>query len=708
MAHVFKPTYTKPVPAEAEIVTKKGERFARIKKDGKTVLAPLSEDGTKIVLESRIYHVRYKAQDGTWKRAKGYSDKDATQALGVRLERGVARGIENLDDPYEDHNRRSLAEHLAEFKAHLEAQNNSPEHVHKVVACCSLVFQGCGFKTIPDISASGVEEWLAAARKKSRVTTPEIPMAGTAGSYRDIGAAFGVSAKAVEKWKADGAPIQRNQENDLAAIAAWRRGRQTGRGGVSVQTSNHYLRSLKRFTRWLVKRERIGSDPLADLAALNTRVDRRHDRRALDPADFHALLNAAKRGPVVEGIDGPDRAMLYLLAGWTGFRRKELASLTRRSFQLEGNPPIVTVNAAYARNKRRDSIPLHPVVVAWFREWLESKPGLGADEPLFPLRNPGGSSWRKTGKMMKTDLKAAGLPYKDEAGLYADFHSNRHTFISSLGRAGVSTTMAQKLARHSTPTLTANVYTHLGLGDKADAIASLPAPEFTATFAVPNPFCPSANDDGTCDISGFPGYRVDAEGAVLSEWEGKKGGQSHRTGNWRRLNPGVDKLGYHRVVLYRDGKPFTRYVHRLVLEAFVGPCSDGKQCRHLDSDPRNNRLDNLCWGTPAENQADRFTAGTDGRSLLLKRVVRHAISTGLLSDKDLGTRNVDIRLQNSADNDTQTGTTMDGTPRTAFPEGSPEVVKISGFATSMDCCTQYARRDSNPQPSVPKTDALSN
>ncbi|MGO8748272.1 MAG: tyrosine-type recombinase/integrase [Thermoguttaceae bacterium] len=171
------------------------------------------------------------------------------------------------------------------------------------------------------------------------------------------------------------------------------------------------------------------------------------------------------------------------MVGWTGFRRKELASLTRRSFDLDGTPPNVKVMARYSKNKRTDSIPLHPVVVEWFREWLESKPGLGFDEPLFPLRSPGGS-WRKTHKMMATDLKAAGLPYKDEAGLFADFHSNRHTFISNLGRAGVHITMAQKLARHSTPSLTANVYTHLGLEDKADAIASLPAPEMPAAFSM--------------------------------------------------------------------------------------------------------------------------------------------------------------------------------------------------------------------------------
>jgi hypothetical protein len=42
--------------------------------------------------------------------------------------------------------------------------------------------------------------------------------------------------------------------------------------------------------------------------------------------------------------------------------------------------------------------------------------------------------------------------------------------------------MAQKLARHSTPALTANVYTHLGLNEKADAICALPPPE------IPTPF----------------------------------------------------------------------------------------------------------------------------------------------------------------------------------------------------------------------------
>ena len=77
--------------------------------------------------------------------------------------------------------------------------------------------------------------------------------------------------------------------------------------------------------------------------------------------------------------------------------------------------------------------------------------------------------------MMRLDLERAGLPYIDEDGLFADFHGHRVSFITALGKAEVPLVMAQKLARHSDPKLTANVYTHLGVYDKAAAIERLPS-----------------------------------------------------------------------------------------------------------------------------------------------------------------------------------------------------------------------------------------
>ncbi len=68
------------------------------------------------------------------------------------------------------------------------------------------------------------------------------------------------------------------------------------------------------------------------------------------------------------------------------------------------------------------------------------------------------------------------LCYRNHAGLYADFHSCRHLFITSLERAGVSPKMAQTLARHSDIRLTLGVYTHVELQDQTAAIKSLGGP----------------------------------------------------------------------------------------------------------------------------------------------------------------------------------------------------------------------------------------
>lgn len=66
------------------------------------------------------------------------------------------------------------------------------------------------------------------------------------------------------------------------------------------------------------------------------------------------------------------------------------------------------------------------------------------------------------------------LAYRDHAGLVADFHSLRHTFISNLARAGVHPKLAQSLARHSDINLTMSRYTHTTRGEQSEALAALP------------------------------------------------------------------------------------------------------------------------------------------------------------------------------------------------------------------------------------------
>lgn len=59
-----------------------------------------------------------------------------------------------------------------------------------------------------------------------------------------------------------------------------------------------------------------------------------------------------------------------------------------------------------------------------------------------------------------------------------------------------------------------------------------------------------------------------------------------------------------------DGRSRTSKVHRLVLDAFVGPKPPGTECCHGPGGRYDNRLENLRWGTPIENTADKADHGT--------------------------------------------------------------------------------------------------
>jgi len=107
------------------------------------------------------------------------------------------------------------------------------------------------------------------------------------------------------------------------------------------------------------------------------------------------------------------------------------------------------------------------------------------------------------------------------------------------------------------------------------------------------------------------------------------------------LKPGTDKAGYSTIAIVKEGKPKSVFVHRMVIETFVGPCPEGKECNHKDGVKSNNFDSNLEWVTESENQfhayknklklpmkgeQNRMAKLKDGEVWLIKKLLSNNIS----------------------------------------------------------------------------------
>lgn len=97
-------------------------------------------------------------------------------------------------------------------------------------------------------------------------------------------------------------------------------------------------------------------------------------------------------------------------------------------------------------------------------------------------------------------------------------------------------------------------------------------------------------------ISGIDGAFICADGTILRDGLEKR--------------PSISAVGYKVVTFSVKNKTQTKYLHRLLLEAFVGPCPPAHEALHINGDRLDNRLENLRWGTRKENVADAIRHGT--------------------------------------------------------------------------------------------------
>jgi integrase len=357
-----------------------------------------------------VYSIQYVDHDGRRRTVKGFTDKGLTQELASKLESEARLRKTGLVDPEQE---RFLDQKLSPLELHLAAYerslaDNNARYVQGVMNRIRSIATGCEFTRLADIQPEPVQAYL--------------------------------------------------------------RGLREAENGIGHRTYNHYLQSIDGFLNWCVTTQRLLRNPLLGTERLNCEVDVRRQRRALTAAEVAKLIQAARKSTdKVQRYTGEQRARIYELAYMTGLRRGELGSLTPRSFDLAAKTPTLTVEAAFSKHRKKDTLPLHPELAAKVREWIA---GLGPKDNLFPRLER-----RKTWVMVQHDLENAGIPYETADGV-ADFHAaGRHSHITELFRSGASLPEAKELARHSDIKTTMR-YTHIGLDDQAKAVAKLPAPKF--------------------------------------------------------------------------------------------------------------------------------------------------------------------------------------------------------------------------------------
>jgi integrase/recombinase XerC len=213
-----------------------------------------------------------------------------------------------------------------------------------------------------------------------------------------------------------------------ATFTAWR-------GGLtcSAKTKHEYQTSLKAFLNWLVRGSRLLVNPLAKVDAVKRQGKQVRLSRAFTAGEFTALL----------GIAPLYRRIVYQFLAYTGFRKKETRTLKRAALDLDGGTVRVTGKGGKTR-----VVPLHADLVSALRAWLAVPV---RDALLFP-RFPSDDA-------LHADFKRAGIARKDTLGRVVHWHAFRKTFTTWAASAGVGLRSAQAILGHSTPNLTANIYT---------------------------------------------------------------------------------------------------------------------------------------------------------------------------------------------------------------------------------------------------------
>lgn len=360
-------------------------------------------------VQTKNWYAEWTDAAGKSARKKVGRDKRAAEAFLVKMQDAVARQRAGLGAaPSHDAHTRSVTEWQADYLADLATRDVGDEYRDKTEKQIDAAVRWCRWLVWTDVTAADLTRYLA---------------------YRRA---------------------------DL---------------GNSNGTLNTHLNAAKTWARWVADKLDTRS-PLRVLKPFNVETTRRRSKRVLTDAELAQLIAAAENargGGKTRAIRGPDRAMLYRVAAFTGLRAKELAVLRPESFHLDATPPVVVVEARDQKGKRDEPVPLPEHLVAVLRPWLAGKP---AGERLWP------GNWAKNRDQfdwIARDVKRAGIAVLDARGRNVTFHGLRRRYVTRLFQAGGTVPEVRRLARHKDVRTTLNHYTDETMGELAALANKLPA-----------------------------------------------------------------------------------------------------------------------------------------------------------------------------------------------------------------------------------------
>ena len=434
MGTLFRRTVRRAVPKAATLIEKNGQTFARWRSRGKLHTAPVEETNGKrmVVIETGTYYARFKDHTGEWDdRSTGCRDemnarqklaaweKEAEQIRAGVLDAGELNTARTASDPLEPH--------LTAYLQSLVVAEVSKVYRENAERAVRRIWNELELETLRDLRRDKVEPWFAKA----------------------------ITAK------------------------------------MGAASRNYYRQSILSFANWLAATKRIREHDLAGIPVADRRLDPRRQRRALTSDEITRLLSVAATRPLDDALTvrtgkrkgekaaelrpevvahllalGRERVLIYRVFLSTGLRLGELRTLTVARLDLTPGVECVRLEAMNEKNRTGSTIPLRSDLAADVREWLAEKK-LNAKARLFTV--PAGLR-----RILDRDMKAAGIPKRDERGRTVDVHAMRTTFATMLSTSGASPRTAQAAMRHSDIKLTMGTYTDPKLLDVRQAVEKLP------------------------------------------------------------------------------------------------------------------------------------------------------------------------------------------------------------------------------------------